>query len=170
MKNMVKILLAAAAVLAFAASASARGGLEAGYLNSRYSFKSVAEGAAALGRLRDGDRVLICESCSHLPQPEDIGRIKIPKWLREHTGVKLNFEISVGKDFPEDLSPYAVLIQCGGCVVTRRHLLMRLRRASMQGVPMTNYGLAICYLQGILERVLACHPDALEAYLKASRK
>lgn len=131
---------------------------------------ALAEGAAALGRLRDGDRVLICESCSHLPQPEDIGRIKIPKWLRKHTGVKLNFEISVGKDFPEDLSPYAVLIQCGGCVVTRRHLLMRLRRAAMQRVPMTNYGLAICYLQGILERVLACHPDALEAYLKASRK
>lgn len=128
---------------------------------------ALAEGAAALTRLKDGDRILICETCSHHPQKDDIGRLKIPRWLRQKTGKQLEFDVAVGKNFPEDLTPYAVLIQCGGCMVTRRHLLMRLRHARQQGVPMTNYGLAICYLQGVLERVLACHPDALAAYRRA---
>ena len=127
----------------------------------------LAEGAAALSSLKDGDRVLICETCSHHPQKDDIGRVKIPRWLREKTGKNLQIEVAVGKDFPDDLTPYAVLIQCGGCVVTRRHLLMRLRRARAQGVPMTNYGLTICFLQGVLERVLSCHPEALAAYRAA---
>ncbi|MDO5530379.1 [FeFe] hydrogenase H-cluster maturation GTPase HydF [Sutterella sp.] len=131
---------------------------------------ALAEGTAALSRLKDGDRVLICETCSHHPQKDDIGRLKIPRWLREKTGKNLQIDIAVGKDFPDDLTPYAVLIQCGGCVVTRRHLLMRLRRAKAQGVPMTNYGLAICYLRGYLERVLSCHPDALAAYRAAMAK
>lgn len=128
---------------------------------------SLAEGTAALSRLKDGDRVLICETCSHHPQKDDIGRLKIPRWLKEKTGKDLQIEIAVGKDFPEDLTPYAVLIQCGGCIVTRRHLLMRLRRARAQGVPMTNYGLTICFLQGVLDRVLMCHPEALSAYRRA---
>lgn len=127
----------------------------------------LAEGAAALSSLKDGDRVLICETCSHHPQKDDIGRVKIPRWLREKTGKNLQIEVAVGKDFPDDLTSYAVLIQCGGCVVTRRHLLMRLRRARAQGVPMTNYGLTICFLQGVLERVLSCHPEALAAYRAA---
>lgn len=131
---------------------------------------ALAEGTAALARLKDGDRVLICETCSHHPQKDDIGRLKIPRWLREKTGCKLEIEVAVGKDFPDDLRPYAVLIQCGGCVVTRRHMLMRLRRAKAQGVPMTNYGLAICYLRGHLERVLSCHPEALAAYRAALAK
>lgn len=131
---------------------------------------ALAEGTAALARLKDGDRVLICETCSHHPQKDDIGRLKIPRWLREKTGRKLEIEVAVGKDFPDDLRPYAVLIQCGGCVVTRRHMLMRLRRAKAQGVPMTNYGLAICYLRGHLERVLSCHPEALAAYRAALAK
>ncbi|WP_443743855.1 [FeFe] hydrogenase H-cluster maturation GTPase HydF [Sutterella sp.] len=131
---------------------------------------ALAEGTAALARLKDGDRVLICETCSHHPQKDDIGRLKIPRWLREKTGRKLEIEVAVGKDFPDDLRPYAVLIQCGGCVVTRRHMLMRLRRAKAQDVPMTNYGLAICYLRGHLERVLSCHPEALAAYRAALAK
>lgn len=131
---------------------------------------ALAEGTAALARLKDGDRVLICETCSHHPQKDDIGRLKIPRWLREKTGRKLEIKVAVGKDFPDDLRPYAVLIQCGGCVVTRRHMLMRLRRAKAQGVPMTNYGLAICYLRGHLERVLSCHPEALAAYRAALAK
>ncbi len=140
---------------------------------AKNDINALAEGAAALARLEDGDRVLICETCSHHPQKDDIGRIKIPRWLREKTGRNLQIEVAVGKDFPEDLTPYKVLIQCGGCVVTRRHLLMRLRRARMQGVPMTNYGLTICFLQGVLERVLSCHPEALASYraaLKGSEK
>lgn len=131
---------------------------------------TLAEGTAALARLKDGDRVLICETCSHHPQKDDIGRLKIPRWLREKTGRKLEIDVAVGKDFPDDLRPYAVLIQCGGCVVTRRHMLMRLRRAKAQGVPMTNYGLAICHLRGHLERVLSCHPEALAAYRAALAK
>lgn len=127
----------------------------------------LARGAAALASLRDGDRVLICETCSHHPQKDDIGRLKIPRWLRERSGCDLRIDVAVGKDFPDDLTPYKVLIQCGGCVVTRRHMLMRLRRARAQGVPMTNYGIAICYLRGYLERVLSCHPEALAAYREA---
>ena len=130
----------------------------------------MARGTAALASLEDGDRVLICEPCSHHPQKDDIGRIKIPRWLRQKTGKDLQIEVAVGKDFPVDLTPYKVLIQCGGCVVTRRHMLMRLRAAHAQNVPMTNYGLTISYLQGVLERVLLCHPEALKAYRDALTK
>ena len=130
----------------------------------------MARGTAALASLEDGDRVLICETCSHHPQKDDIGRIKIPRWLRQKTGKDLQIEVAVGKDFPVDLTPYKVLIQCGGCVVTRRHMLMRLRAAHAQNVPMTNYGLTISYLQGVLERVLLCHPEALKAYRDALTK
>lgn len=134
---------------------------------SKSDLVALAAGTAALAHLRNGDRILICETCSHHPQKDDIGRLKIPRWLREKTNLDLQIEVAVGKDFPDDLTPYAVLIQCGGCVVTRRHMLMRLRRAKAQGVPMTNYGLAICHLRGHLERVLSCHPEALAAYRKA---
>lgn len=131
---------------------------------------AMAEGTAALASLQDGDRVLICETCSHHPQKDDIGRVKIPRWLKQKTGKNLEIEVAVGKDFPIDLSPYKVLIQCGGCVVTRRHMLSRLRAARVQNVPMTNYGLTISYLQGVLERVLLCHPEALVAYKNALKR
>lgn len=125
---------------------------------------AMAEGAAQLEQLRDGDRVLILETCSHHPQKDDIGRVKIPRWLKEKTGKNLTIEIAVGKDIPDDFTPYKLLIQCGGCIVTRRHMLARLRQAQRQGVPMTNYGMTISFLQGLLGRVLRCHPAALEAY------
>ena len=134
---------------------------------SKSDVVAMAEGTAALASLQDGDRVLICETCSHHPQKDDIGRVKIPRWLKQKTGKDLTIEVAVGKDFPLDLTPYKVLIQCGGCVVTRRHMLSRLRTARAQGVPMTNYGLTISYLQGVLERVLLCHPEALNAYRQA---
>lgn len=134
---------------------------------SKADIVEMARGAAALASLEDGDRVLISETCSHHPQKDDIGRIKIPRWLRQKTGKDLQIEVAVGKDFPIDLTPYKVIIQCGGCVVTRRHMLMRLRAARAQNVPMTNYGLTISYLQGVLERVLICHPEALTAYHEA---
>ena len=120
-------------------------------------------GAAALTKLKPGDKVLIAETCSHHPLKDDIGRVKIPNWLRKTFG-DLNIDIAVGKDFPTDLTPYKVIIQCGGCIVTRRHMLARLRQAKAQGVPMTNYGVTISYLQGVLPRVLACHPDAKAAF------
>ena len=134
---------------------------------SKSDIVEMARGAATLSLLKNGDRVLIGETCSHHPQKDDIGRVKIPRWLRERTGADLKIDVAVGKDFPDDLTPYRIVIQCGGCVVTRQHMLARLRQAHEQGVPMTNYGLTISYLQGVLERILSCHPEALQAYRNA---
>ena len=133
---------------------------------SKSDLLEMAIGAATLSKLKPGDRVLIAETCSHHPLKDDIGRVKIPNWLKKNFG-DLNIEIAVGKDFPTDLTPYKVIIQCGGCIVTRRHMLARLRQAKAQGVPMTNYGVTISLLQGVLPRVLACHPDAKAAFDKA---
>ena len=130
---------------------------------SKSDLLEMAIGAAALTKLKPGDKVLIAETCSHHPLKDDIGRVKIPNWLRKTFG-DLNIDIAVGKDFPTDLTPYKVIIQCGGCIVTRRHMLVRLRQAKAQGIPMTNYGVTISYLQGVLPRVLACHPDAKAAF------
>ena len=130
---------------------------------AKSDLKEMAIGAAAIANLKPGDRVLISETCSHHPLKDDIGRVKIPNWLRQKFG-DIQIDIAVGKDFPTDLSPYKVIIQCGGCIVTRRHMLARLRAAKAQGVPMTNYGVAISLLQGVLDRALACHPQAKAAY------
>ena len=127
---------------------------------SKSDLLEMALGAATLSKLKPGDRVLIAETCSHHPLKDDIGRVKIPNWLRQKVGGELCIDIAVGKDLPTDLTPYKVIIQCGGCIVTRRHMLARLRAARAQGIPMTNYGVAISYLQGVLPRALACHPDA----------
>mgnify|MGYP003369684203 FL=1 len=127
---------------------------------SKSDLLEMALGAAALSKLKPGDRVLIAETCSHHPLKDDIGRVKIPNWLRQKVGGDLCVDIAVGKDLPTDLTPYKLIIQCGGCIVTRRHMLARLRAARAQGVPMTNYGVAISYLQGVLPRALACHPEA----------
>ena len=133
---------------------------------AKSDLKEMAIGAAAISKLKPGDRVLISETCSHHPLKDDIGRIKIPNWLKQKFG-DIQIDIAVGKDFPTDLTPYKVIIQCGGCIVTRRHMLSRLRAAKAQGVPMTNYGVAISLLQGVLDRALACHPQAKAAYENA---
>ena len=124
----------------------------------------LAEGAGAISRLKPGDRVLIAEACSHHALADDIGRVKIPRWLRQYAGGNLEIDVRSGKDFPEDLSPYALIVQCGGCTVTRKQILVRQYRAARQGVPMTNYGMAISVSQGVIERALECFPAALEAY------
>ncbi len=113
------------------------------------------KGVKAIEKLKDGDKILIAELCSHRPIGEDIGRKKIPHWIGEYTGKKLKYEISVGKDFPEDLRQFKLIIQCGGCVVNRRLILSRIEQARTQGVPITNYGICIAYLNGILERAIA---------------
>lgn len=133
---------------------------------AKSDLKEMAIGAAAISKLKPGDRVLISETCSHHPLKDDIGRIKIPNWLKQKFG-DIQIDIAVGKDFPTDLTPYKVIIQCGGCIVTRRHMLARQRAAKAQGVPMTNYGVAISLLQGVLDRALACHPQAKAAYENA---
>ena len=124
----------------------------------------LAEGAGAISRLKPGDRVLIAEACSHHALADDIGRFKIPRWLRQYAGGNLEIDVRSGKDFPEDLSPYALIVQCGGCTVTRKQILVRQYRAARQGVPMTNYGMAISVSQGVIERALECFPVALDAY------
>ena len=124
----------------------------------------LAEGAGAISRLKPGDRVLIAEACSHHALADDIGRFKIPRWLRQYAGGNLEIDVRSGKDFPEDLSPYALIVQCGGCTVTRKQILVRQYRAARQGVPMTNYGMAISVSQGVIERALECFPAALDAY------
>jgi hypothetical protein len=109
----------------------------------------------AIERLRSGDRVLIAESCSHHPIGEDIGRVKIPRWLRQYAGASLQFDTVQGHDFPEDLSPYALVVHCGACTFNRRLMLSRLQRCAAAGLPVTNYGVAIARTRGILPRALA---------------
>ena len=123
-----------------------------------------AEGAGAISRLKPGDRILIAEVCSHHALADDIGRVKIPRWLRQYAGGHLDVDVRAGKDFPDDLTPYALVVQCGGCTVTRKQILVRQYRAARQGVPMTNYGMAISVSQGVIERALECFPAALDAY------
>lgn len=121
-------------------------------------------GSAHSEKLQDGDNVLIAEACSHHPLLDDIGRIKIPRLLQESLGRNLNFEVCVGRDFPEDLSKYKLIIHCGSCMLTKREKLVRIERAKSQGVPITNYGIIISKCQGVLERVLSPFPDILLAY------
>ena len=130
----------------------------------------LAEGAAVLNQLRPRDHVLVAEACTHDLICDDIGRVKIPRWLRQFAGGELNIDFSGGKHFPEDLSKYKLIIQCGACMVTRKHMLSWLYRAERQGVPMTNYGLAISVVQGVLERSLEPFPEAYRAYEAALRK
>lgn len=123
-----------------------------------------AAGAAAIESLRAGDRVLVAESCSHHPLQDDIGRIKIPRWLRQYVGGDLQIDVSAGRDYPEDLQRYRLIIHCGGCMLTRREMLSRLQKAKAAGVPVTNYGMAISFTQGVIRRVLSPFPAALAAF------
>jgi len=129
---------------------------------------TAAAGVAAIERLRPGDPVLIAEACSHHPLQDDIGRVKIPRWLRQYTGGELAVDVSAGRDYPEDISRYRLIIHCGACMLNRREMLSRLHKAGEAGVPITNYGLAISYTQGVIRRVLAPFPSALLAYERAA--
>ncbi|HEY3382413.1 MAG TPA: [FeFe] hydrogenase H-cluster maturation GTPase HydF [Vicinamibacterales bacterium] len=120
-------------------------------------------GTRGIERLQGGDRVLVAESCSHHPVGEDIGRVKIPRWLTQYVGARLEFEHVQGRDFPRDLSPYRLVVHCGNCVGNRREMLSRIHRCREAGVPITNYGLTIAYSLGILDRALQPFPAALEA-------
>ncbi len=124
----------------------------------------MARGVRGVDRLKAGERVLVAEACTHHPVGEDIGRVKIPAWLRAYTGVPLEFETVQGRDFPDDLSRYALVVHCGSCMGNRREMLSRLLRGRRAGVPVTNYGLTIAYSLGILERALEPFPAALEAF------
>jgi [FeFe] hydrogenase H-cluster maturation GTPase HydF len=124
-------------------------------------------GTLAIERLVPEDRVLIAETCTHHPIGDDIGRVKIPRWLRQYTGASLQFTHVQGRDFPADLSPYRLVVHCGNCTGNRREMLSRIHRCREAGVPITNYGLTIAYSLGIFERALVPFPSALEAYRAA---
>ena len=119
-------------------------------------------GAARLDSLSDGDKILISERCTHHRQCGDIGTVKIPQWLSDYTGKKLELEFTSGRDFPEDLSEYALVIHCGGCMLTEREMQYRARQAEDADVPMTNYGMVIAHTHGILKRSLEPFADALK--------
>jgi [FeFe] hydrogenase H-cluster maturation GTPase HydF len=121
-------------------------------------------GAMAIDSLSPGDHVLVAEACSHHPIGEDIGRVKIPRWLMQYVGGKLDVTSVQGHDFPEDLSPYKLVVHCGACMWNRREMLSRIIRCRKAGVPITNYGLTIAYSLGIFERALSPFPAALEVY------
>ena len=133
-------------------------------LLARYKglLETAVRGAAAIPSLRDGDRILISEGCTHHRQCEDIGTVKLPRLLRKVTGKEITFDTTSGSDFPEDLSQYKLVIHCGGCMLPGREVLYRMKCAADQGVPMTNYGIALAHLQGILERSIAIFPDLLK--------
>ncbi|HNX26734.1 MAG TPA: [FeFe] hydrogenase H-cluster maturation GTPase HydF [Phycisphaerae bacterium] len=126
-------------------------------------------GAMAIENLKPGDRVLIAEACSHHPIGDDIGRVKIPRWLRQYVGGDIQFDSVQGHDFPDDpaeLGRYKLVIHCGGCMWNRREMLSRIMHCRRAGVPITNYGITIAYTLGIFERALAPFPAAMEEYRK----
>ncbi len=127
----------------------------------------MAQGAARLSALKDGDRVLISEGCTHHRQCNDIGTVKLPGWIREYAQAKPDFSFTSGGEFPEDLSGYALVVHCGGCMLNAREMGSRLTWAAEQGVPVVNYGAAIAQIHGILERSLRPFPE-LPASLRAA--
>jgi len=118
-------------------------------------FQQYIKGTPKIGELKDGDRILILESCSHHVSCDDIGRVKIPRWLSNFTGKKLEYEVVAGlNQIPRDIHEYALVVQCGGCMITRRQLVNRLKPAIDAGIPVTNYGMAIAYVHGIYNRAI----------------
>lgn len=128
--------------------------------------EGAAFGAAQLDRLRDGDKVLISEGCTHHRQCDDIGTVKMPAWIRNYTGKDIAFEFTSGGQFPEDLSGYKLVVHCGGCMLNEKEMQYRTRYAAEMGVAMTNYGIAIAKMHGILERSLELFPAARKALSK----
>ena len=132
-------------------------------LFARYKgdLETVIGGAAKLSKLKDGDRVLISEGCTHHRQCQDIGTVKLPGWIDSYTGKSLNYSFTSGTEFPEDLSQYALVVHCGGCMLNEKEMKSRLKCCNEQGVPVTNYGIAIALMHGILKRSLGPFPDLL---------
>lgn len=130
-------------------------------LFARYkgNLKTLVEGARTLDKLQDGGKVLISEGCTHHRQCGDIGTEKLPKWIEKHTGKKLDFQFTSGTEFPETLDSYQLIIHCGGCTLNEREMKYRLKCAEDAGIPITNYGTAIAYMHGILERSIAVFPE-----------
>ena len=133
-------------------------------LMARYKgyLDTAVRGVEAIENLKDGDKILISEGCTHHRQCDDIGTVKIPRWLKQHTGKELIIETSSGTEFPEDLTPYALVIHCGGCMLNEREVKYRMKCAVDQNVPFTNYGIAIAQMKGILKRSIELFPYLTE--------
>lgn len=133
-------------------------------LFARYKgdLEEAVRGAARLKDLKDGDKVLISEGCTHHRQCGDIGTVKLPKWVREYTGKNIEFSFTSGGEFPDNPSEYALVIHCGGCMLNEREMKSRISRCKAAGVPVTNYGIAIAELHGILKRSLSPFPDIMK--------
>ena len=140
-------------------------------LFARYkgNLESAVKGVTALDRLEDGDTILISEGCTHHRQCDDIGTVKIPKWIREYTGKEIRIETTSGTEFPDELGKYRLIVHCGGCMLNEREMKYRLSCAQNQGVPMTNYGILIAYVKGILKRSVEVFPE-IESLLDAAGK
>lgn len=137
-------------------------------LMARYKgyLETAVNGVAAIDHLKDGDKILISEGCTHHRQCDDIGTVKIPRWLKQHTGKELIIETSSGTEFPEDLTSYALVIHCGGCMLNEREVKYRMKCAEDQSVPFTNYGIAIAQMKGILKRSIELFPNLNYAEIK----
>ncbi|MDH7604255.1 MAG: [FeFe] hydrogenase H-cluster maturation GTPase HydF [Melioribacter sp.] len=127
-------------------------------------------GLKRIEELENGDKVLIAEACTHHAQEDDIGRVKIPRWLRHHTKKNIEIDIVSGHDFPENLSNYKLIIHCGGCTLTRKMMQTRIKQARYMGIPIVNYGVAISYLHGAIPRVLEPFPEAIAEWEKSFQR
>jgi [FeFe] hydrogenase H-cluster maturation GTPase HydF len=137
------------------------------YAADKSDIIEMVKGAAALNSLKDGDKILIAEGCTHHASSDDIGRVKIPKWIKEYSKRNLEVKYVSGQDYPKDLKDYKVIIHCGGCTLNRKGMLARLNKALEAGIPMTNYGIAISVFNGAIEKVLEVFPEALSTYKAA---
>jgi [FeFe] hydrogenase H-cluster maturation GTPase HydF len=134
------------------------------FARQKGDLRQFVEGAISIERLRQGDRVLVAESCAHHPIGDDIGRVKIPRWLTQYVGGELRIDTTQGHDFPANLRDYKLVVHCGACMWNRREMLTRMADCRRAGVPICNYGMTIAYTLGIFDRALGPFPDALEAY------
>ena len=126
--------------------------------------ETAVEGVHAIVKLKDGDKILISEGCTHHRQCDDIGTVKIPRWLKKYTGKELIIETSSGRDFPENLKDYALIIHCGGCMLNEREIRYRMKCPVDSKVPFTNHGITIAYMQGILKRSLEIFPKLFKDF------
>lgn len=134
------------------------------FARNKGDLEEMVRGARAIDRLQDGDRVLIAEACTHHQQPDDIGKVKLPRWIRQATGKQVQFDFANGMEFPDNVKDYALIVHCGGCMMNRRQMLWRVEQAAEAGVPIVNYGVAIAHVQGILERAISPFPLARLAW------
>jgi [FeFe] hydrogenase H-cluster maturation GTPase HydF len=134
------------------------------FARQKGDLRQFVEGALSIDRLRPGDRVLVAESCAHHPIGDDIGRVKIPRWLTQYVGGELRIDTTQGHEFPANLSDYRLVVHCGACMWNRREMLTRMAACRRAGVPICNYGMTIAFTLGIFDRALGPFPDAMDAY------